>query len=168
MIKLMFDLSSPTMYEIGLSAAISEWMEEQVGKRYGLKTEFFDNIDKNKGKLLDENVRAMLFRNVRELLTNVIKHAKANRVTASMVHANDFLKIVVQDDGIGFDYSSKSQTWKSEDSFGLFSIHERMADLGGSLEIISEPGRGCRAIISMPLESLERKRDRYARHTHRF
>ena len=40
---LMSDLSSPSMIEIGLSAAISEWLEEKIGKRYGLKTEFVDD-----------------------------------------------------------------------------------------------------------------------------
>ena len=141
------------MHEIGLSAAISEWMEEQVGKRYGLKTKFIDNIDESHRKLLDENVRAILFRNVRELLTNVVKHAQASQVSVLMEHANAFLNIVIQDDGVGFDYGSKSQTWKSEGGFGLFSIHERMADMGGALEIESQPGKGCRAILSVPLRS---------------
>ncbi len=150
---LIFKLSSPSMHEIGLRAAISEWLEEEIGKRYDLKTQFIDNIDESHRKLLDENVRAILFRNVRELLTNVVKHAQASQVSVLMEHANAFLNIVIQDDGVGFDYDSKSQTGKSEGGFGLFSIHERMADLGGSLEIISRTGSGCTAIISVPLDS---------------
>ena len=157
---LIFKLSSPSMHEIGLRAAISEWLEEEIEKRYDLKTKFIDNIDESHRKLLDENVRAILFRNVRELLTNVVKHAQASQVSVLMEHANAFLNIVIQDDGVGFDYGSKSQTGKSEGGFGLFSIYERMADLGGALEIESEPGKGCTVILRMPLDSLERKRDR--------
>ena len=143
------------MHEIGLSAAVSEWLEEQIEERYGIKTEFFYNIDEAHKKVLDENVRAILFRNVRELLTNVVKHAHANRVSVSMEHTDGFLKIVVQDDGIGFDYSSEFQRVKSEGSFGLFSIQERMADMGGTFEIISEPGKGCKAILKVPLGEKE-------------
>ncbi len=79
--SLIFELSSPSMNEIGLGAAISEWLEEQIEKRHGLKTEFSDTIEKEHRKALDDNVRALLFRNVRELLTNVVKHARAKKVS---------------------------------------------------------------------------------------
>ena len=149
--NLTFELSAPSMNEIGLGAAISEWLEEYIGRRYGLKTEFIDEIEDSLRKTLDDNVRAILFRNIRELLTNVIKHAHANQVRVSMAHADAFLKIVVQDDGIGFGYSSEFQRVKSEGGFGLFSIQERMADVGGTLEIVSKPGKGCKAILTVPL-----------------
>ena len=55
--NLIFELSSPSMYQIGLSAAISEWMEDQIEKRHGLKTEFSNTIDDAHRKNLDENVR---------------------------------------------------------------------------------------------------------------
>lgn len=150
---LIFDLSPPAMHEIGLGAAISEWLDDQIGNRYGLKTEFFDNIDQSYRKTLDESVRAILFRNVRELLINVVKHSQANQVNVSMEVTDDVMKIVVQDDGVGFDYSPEFQTVIPKGGFGLFSVKERMSDLGGALEIESEPGKGCTAIISVPLDS---------------
>ncbi|NQT68042.1 MAG: transporter substrate-binding domain-containing protein [Desulfobacteraceae bacterium] len=150
---LMFDLSSPTMHELGLRPAISEWLEEQIEKRCGIKTKFFDDIGDRHKIALDENVRAILFRNVRELLTNVVKHAQANQVSVSMEHVDDVLRIIVQDDGVGFDDSSEPQTVKPEGGFGLFSIKERMADMGGTLEIEFQPGKGCTAVLSVPLDS---------------
>lgn len=149
---LMFDLSPPAMHQIGLGAAISEWLEDQIEKRYGIKTEFFDNIDEGHRKVLDENVRAILFRNVRELLVNVVKHAQANQVTVLMEVTDGVLKIVVQDYGIGFDHLLVSQTGGTGGGFGLFSIKERMTNLCGALEIESQPGRGCKAVISVPLD----------------
>ncbi len=149
---LMFDLSSPTMHELGLRPAISEWLEEQIEKRCGIKTKFFDDIGYRHKIALDENVRAILFRNVRELLTNVVKHAQANQVSVSTEITDGVLTIVVQDDGVGFDHSSEIQSVKSDGGFGLFSIKERMADLGGTLEIESEPGKACRAVLSVPLD----------------
>jgi len=148
---LIFDLSPPVMHQIGLGAAVSEWLEEQIEKRYGIKTEFFDNIEQRYRKTLDDNVRAILFRNVRELLINVVKHAQANQVSVSMEITDCALKTVIQDNGIGFDQSSEIQNVKSEEGFGLFSIKERMADLGGALKIESQPGKGCKAVLTVPL-----------------
>ena len=143
--NIVYDLSSPSMNEIGLSAAISEWLAEQIQKKHGLKTEFIDEC----GRVpMDDNVRAILFRTVRELLTNVIKHAQANKVTVSMKTMDGSLNIAVQDDGIGLDYGKESG---KIGHFGLFSIRERMSDLGGSLEIVSEPGKGTKAILNAPL-----------------
>ena len=146
--NLMFDLSSPSMNEMGLAAAISEWLEEQAEKRYGLVTEFIADDQKMP---LNDDMRIMLYRNVRELLTNVVKHAQAKKVSVRVEHDDDSVKIVVQDDGVGFDPDAVSQTSKGSESFGLFSIKERMTDLGGSLEIMSEPGKGCKATLTAPL-----------------
>jgi signal transduction histidine kinase len=93
------------MNELGLAAAISEWLEEKIGKRHDLKTEY---IDDGQRKPINDEERAILFRNVRELFTNVVKHARANQVSVLIEYADASLKIVVQDDGIGFDYRSVS------------------------------------------------------------
>ena len=153
--QLMFELSPPSMNEIGLSAAISEWLEEQIGNRHGLKTEFIDNIIDNRREILDPNVRAILFRNVRELLVNVVKHARANKVSVRLEDKNSSIKIIVEDDGIGFDPRAAIHAGSKMGGFGLFSIEERMADLGGNLKIVSEPGKGCTAILTVPLDEEE-------------
>ena len=57
---------------------------------------------------------------------------------------------VVEDDSVGFDPYGGNQTEQKLGGFGLFSIEELMADLGGSLKILSEPGKGCTAILSAP------------------
>ncbi len=148
--NLVFDLSSPSLNEIGLSAAVSEFLSEQMDKRYGLETEFIDEIEDRHKKVLDNDVRAILFRNVRELLTNVIKHAKAKSVSVRMERVADRVKIVIEDDGVGFDTNKELRLVTPESGFGLFSVKERMADLGGFLEVFSEPRKGCKAVLTMP------------------
>jgi signal transduction histidine kinase len=148
--QLMLELSSPAMNESGLSAAISEWLELQIGSRHGIKTEFIDNIPDDPGKRLDVNVRTIIFRNVRELLFNVVKHARANKIRVRLEDRNTFMRIIVEDDGTGFDPSSLTQTRSKTSGFGLFSVKELLTDLGGSLRIVSEPGKGCTAILSVP------------------
>jgi PAS domain S-box-containing protein len=149
--NVIFDLSSPVMNELGLAAAIPEWLETQISNQYGLKTEFIDNSDDSDKKTLDENVRAILFRNVRELLTNVVKHAQADKVSVYLEQTNNGVKIIVQDDGVGFDSREANAGVNRKGSFGMFSIQERMKDLGGSLKVVSEPGKGCKATLTMPL-----------------
>ena len=151
--NLIFELSPPSMNQLGLAAAISEWLDEHMGKRYGPKTEFSDDIDDSRRKALDENVRAILYRNVRELLTNVIKHAQAERVSVYLKNNAATLEVIVEDNGIGFDPQMADQPGAGSAGFGLFSIQERMANLGGCLEIISGPGKGCRAVMSVPFSA---------------
>jgi signal transduction histidine kinase len=141
------------MNEIGLSAAISEWLEEQINNRRGLETEFVDNTRQAGRKILDQNVRAILFRNVRELLTNVLKHARANKVRVYLTEDSNNYRIIVEDDGVGFDPKEVTGKMTQTSGFGLFSINERTSDLGGSFEIQSGPGKGCRMILTVPLET---------------
>ncbi|MEN8689387.1 MAG: transporter substrate-binding domain-containing protein [Desulfobacterales bacterium] len=150
--SLIFTLSSPLMNEIGLGAAIAEWLEEQIEKRYGIKTQFSDTIAKEHRKTLDENVRALLFRNVRELLTNVIKHARATTVFVRLKENGSEIQILIEDDGVGFDHDLLKKQSTSTNGFGLFSIQERMADLGGTMDIRSAPGEGCRVTLTVPVE----------------
>ena len=150
--SLIFELSSPSMNEIGLAAAISEWLEEQIAKRYDLEIEFIENIGDDHRNTLDENVRALLFRNVQELLANVVKHARANKVLVYITEDDARVKIVVEDDGVGFDPDTGATKNKQNDCFGLFSIRERMTGFGGSFDIQSEEGKGCRVVLTVPVE----------------
>jgi PAS domain S-box-containing protein len=152
---LIFELSSPLMNEIGLATAISEWLEEYMERRYGLETEL---TDKCEDVSLDIDLRAILFRNVRELFTNIIKHSRAKKVSVVLEGSEDSYIIKVKDDGIGFDLEKKTQEVQQERGFGLFSIKERMADLGGSVEILSQPGKGTQIIMSAPIKNSDSKK----------
>jgi len=86
------------------------------------------------------------------LLTNVIKHAKAEKVTVRLDSEGSNVRLTIQDDGVGFDPQALPRLATDEGGFGLFSVQERMADLGGSLEIDSSPGAGCTALLTLPVE----------------
>jgi PAS domain S-box-containing protein len=152
--QLIFDLSSPSMNEIGLAAAISEWLEEQIQKRHGLEIDFIDECGKVS---LHDDTRAIVFRSVRELLANVVKHAQASRVSVGVRKTDTHLKIAIKDDGVGFDFLKAFGTSRTQGGFGLFSIQERMSDLGGGFGVESEPDQGCRVELTVPLEKEEEK-----------
>jgi PAS domain S-box-containing protein len=149
--QLIFELGSAAIHEVGLGAAIAEWVEERVKS---LDDEIdFDLVDNLAGDMLEEDQRVILFRNIRELLTNIIKHARARKVKIVLESVDHEIHITVQDDGIGFNPELISGEFNQEGGYGLFSIEERMADLGGRLEIDSAPHKGCSITMSLPIES---------------
>ena len=148
--ELVFDLSSPLLNEVGLSAATSQWLSKDIGEKYGLETEFIDNSE---NVIHDNEMKSLLFRNIRELLTNVVKHAYAKKVRVCFANHEDNLIITVEDNGIGFSVKRGDDMAPPSDGFGLFSIQERLDDVGGALEIGSPPDKGCRVTMTVPLTS---------------
>jgi len=146
---LTFDLSSPILNEIGLEAAVAEWLDVQIHEKYGIKTEF---VDDGQQKPMDDDIRALLFRNVLELLVNVIKHADAQNVKVSISRVNEYVHIDVEDDGKGFDSVKAISTGIEDTKFGLFSIRQRLEQLGGQFEIDSEERRGSKIMMAAPLK----------------
>ena len=146
---LTFDLSDPILYELGLEAAVAEWLTEQVQEKHGIETEFQDD---GQTKPLDDDIRALLFRNVREVLINIIKHAQARHVKVAVGKADRNIRISVTDDGVGFDPVEAAATAVKKAEFGLFSIRERLEQLGGRVEIESQPGRGTKITMIAPLK----------------
>ena len=152
---LTFDLSSPVLYELGFETAVSEWLTNQIQKKHGITVEFEDD---GEPKPLDDDVRILLFRDVRELLTNVVKHAQTKKVKVSIRKVGSEIHISVEDDGWGFDTKKVAATAVREGGFGLFSIRERLEQLGGRLEIESAPGCGCKITMTAPLKQKEMTR----------
>jgi signal transduction histidine kinase len=92
-------------------------------------------------------VEAALYRICQEALTNVARHAEADRVTVRLVATPQQVRLVVEDDGRGFDASDVP-----ENRHGLVGMRERAEMLGGTLEVRSGPG--ARIEASVPLEKL--------------
>ncbi|MHC4719961.1 MAG: sensor histidine kinase, partial [Planctomycetota bacterium] len=150
--SLTFELSSPVLYELGFEKAVVGWLRRQIEKKHGIATEFEDD---GQDKPLDEDVRVLLFRNVRELLINVVKHAQAQKVKVTIAKVDEKIYVTVEDDGVGFDAEKTAAMVGETGGFGLFSIRERMEQLGGRLKIASEPGHGSRMTIIAPLRREE-------------
>jgi PAS domain S-box-containing protein len=146
--SLTFELSPPILYMLGFEAAV-EWLAEQVERQYGIDCMFEDD---GSAKPLEENIKVLLFQNVRELLVNVCKHSNAQKATVSITREEDRIRVLVEDNGVGFNASEVESRWDESCGFGLFSIRERLSHLGGKLEITSETGRGTRISLTAPLK----------------
>ena len=149
--RLIADLSTPSMGPLGLAAAVSDWMDDRLARSAGLTMSVVDECEPGGLETLPENTRAILFRNVRELLTNVIKHANASRVVVRLSGDAENVRVRVEDDGVGFDAADLKANASDAGGFGLFSVTERMVDLGGAARILSRPGEGCAIELTLPL-----------------
>lgn len=145
--SLVFEISSPLLYEIGLEAALDK-LTEQIQEKSGIDCIFLDN---GSYKPLNEDMRTLMFHMVRELLANAVRHAQASHIRVGIKRFGNELGIYVKDDGIGFDYSPKRYQNGDSQGFGLFSIRERLRYIGGRMEIKTKTGKGTQVILFAPL-----------------
>ncbi|MBC1482919.1 sensor histidine kinase [Listeria sp. FSL L7-1485] len=95
---------------------------------------------------LQKGIEDHLFRIVQELLSNTLRHSKAKLLEVRLVTMDNLAVMKVVDDGVGFDMSNVRQG-----SYGLQNMRERVAEFGGTIKIISFPGRGTSVEIKIPL-----------------
>ena len=101
---------------------------------------------------VNDEIRIFLFTAVRELLANVTKHARAEKVKVTVRKAENNISIHVADNGAGFNAAKMHFYLDENKGFGLFSIRERLHHLGGQMEIRSQKNRGTRVILHAPLK----------------
>lgn len=143
-----FDLCSPVL-RLGLQPALDS-LAERLARAGHLAV-------RREGELpplpLPEPVQAVVFRVVRELCLNVQKHAQARQVCIGASVSDATLQITVADDGLGFHPQAGAARFNRDGGFGLVSAQAQMLALGGQLLLASEPGRGTRAAVALPLPS---------------
>ncbi len=149
--SLTFELCPPLLYEQGLEPALV-WLVERFARRHDTTFEF---VAAGPSRPMSNEVRGLLFQAVRELLTNVVKHARASNVVIICKAFEGELMITVADDGAGFDPASVGVRDDGTGGFGLHSIRQRLEQLGGRLEIRSAHGRGSRLTAVVPLKEEE-------------
>src|SRR5690606_1276493 len=142
---LIFELRPEALAEVGLVGALERQLDG-LELRHGLKTE----SDLHDEPAIAFSAKQVLLGVVQEALHNVAKHAHATTVRVTMRERGDQLELSVADDGVGFDVTASYPG-----HLGLTSMHERVAALGGELEVISEPGSGTTVHLKLPLDETE-------------
>ncbi len=154
--SLTFELSPTTLHTFGLEAAVEE-LAEQFAERGAFQYHFQATEE---DKPLTEQIKTLLFRAARELLTNVTKHAEASNVFIRIDQVNTSIRMVMEDDGKGFDTSRLEHVFGQQKGFGLFSIRERLTYVGGAFSIESRPGEGTKVTLLAPLHRIDKDKDR--------
>jgi signal transduction histidine kinase len=143
---LTHQLSPPILKMLGFVPAL-ESLTEEMQRVYGLTVQIHDS---SCSRLLIDEIQAMLFRSARELLINVAKHAKVSAANLSARCVDESLRLVVSDAGCGFTPADFDSDLPKIGNFGLFSIHERITNIGGNMKIDSHPGHGTTITLSLP------------------
>ncbi|WP_170920560.1 sensor histidine kinase [Desulfacinum hydrothermale] len=149
--RLCGQLRPRILDDLGLAEAI-RWQAEEFAKRTGIDcdTQGVDPVD-----LPTEHALA-LFRILQESLTNVARHAGARRVEVRMSAEIGEIRLVVRDDGRGID----PEACADPGAYGLMSMRERAAALGGSFHAVRHPDGGTVAEARLPLPSTASRENR--------
>jgi signal transduction histidine kinase len=129
--------------QLGLAAAL-EWQGQEFGSRTGIAVEMELVTD---GSTIADDLGSSVFRILQESLTNIIRYAKATRVSIRLHHTPEVLTLEVSDDGVGF----VPERLDGVGSLGLLGMRERALACGGAFAIASEPGRGTTVSLRVPL-----------------
>ena len=147
--RIIARLSPRTLDELGLLAAIRKEARE-LSRTTGMKAQLVlpDSLE------LDHEFEVAIYRSVQEALNNIAKHSRARNVTVTVDREDGALRLVVEDDGIGFSRAGGVPNR----SFGIVGMRERVAALGGSLRIHSRKGRGTKVRVLLPITPAEAAR----------
>jgi len=140
--RIIFDLRPSLLDDLGLAAAI-RW----YAKNYLATKEVKVSLEIERGLRLPPEVEITVFRIYQEIVTNILRHSAAENAAIELYRTGDRLVLTVEDNGIGFDPSSRTA------GAGLVGLRERADLVGGQLRIDSEPGAGTSVTLEVPLES---------------
>ncbi|HPH95941.1 MAG TPA: two-component regulator propeller domain-containing protein [Anaerolineaceae bacterium] len=127
--------------EKGLSTALREYIFEWENR-----TGIFVQTSVDSGQVLSIQLEQALYRVAQESLANIARHSQAQTVGFNLEYKPDVVEMTIFDDGIGFDLGQKPS------GVGLRSMQERIAMVGGIIEINSTPNKGTRIFVQVPID----------------
>ena len=138
--RISEDLRPAMLDSLGLAAAVEHHVTK-FSERSGIACRLSMNREEFE---LDDRLATTVFRIVQETLTNVARHAGASEVSLRIDEVEDGIRLTIEDNGRGIADAKDKKT------FGLLGMRERVAMLGGRLEIHSRPGKGTRIAGWLP------------------
>ena len=142
--NISHNMMPSALIRLGLIPAINE-LKNNINATKVLKIDFTNNVDASLGKSLDITV----YRVIQEVLNNMIKHAKADHILLSINKNNSDLKIIIKDNGIGFD----TNELKNSKGMGWKNIFSRVSMLDGNIKLESELKKGTIVYINLKLKN---------------
>jgi two-component system sensor histidine kinase UhpB len=146
--RLSHELRPTILDDFGLIPAL-RFLAEGISKRTGLSV----IVTGSTGGRLPTQVETVLYRIVQEGLTNVTKHAQANRAVICLDRDPEQILCSIGDDGRGFQTSTRRRARRDTQGLGLIGIEERIAAVAGTLSIESSASVGTTLKIAIPLKS---------------
>ncbi|OGO27612.1 MAG: hypothetical protein A2Z16_11760 [Chloroflexi bacterium RBG_16_54_18] len=147
--SLIMALRPSALDDLGLATALRAHAERTL-KDTGIQ---FELNAQELSRRMPPEIEIALFRTFQEALSNIIRHSGAQKVCVSLSERNGSFEGEVADDGQGFDRFKIQTNGQDPRGLGLLGMQERIAQCGGTLEILSRPGAGTRLKIQIPLEN---------------
>jgi signal transduction histidine kinase len=145
--RMAFELRPVALAEFGLHHAIDHYLEEWA-ERADLQIDTEIDLDDRE---LSPAIEATLFRVLQEAITNVLRHAGATHVAVILEAGDDAVRLIVEDDGRGFEPDDNGEPLAGGSRFGLIGMRERLALVDGELDVESVPNHGTTLFMNIPL-----------------
>lgn len=145
--ELSFDLRPSILDELGLVETL-DWYVDRFAKRLNVEASF-EALDLE--ERLPAEIETVIYRVVQEGLTNIAKHAQAQRVSLALRRSDPTVSVAIEDDGRGFDWQKVAASGFPGRGVGLLGMRERVSVMGGRLRIQSRPGQGTRLWVELPV-----------------
>ncbi len=147
--NISYNLNPRSLEDLGLVPSL-KILSNEFSKQANIKGNFHSSgIDDR----FNHNLEFALYRIAQASLNNILKHSKAGEFGIMLIQHEDFLRLIVEDNGIGFDIKKISLN-KNKTSMGLNNIKERIIPFDGKLTIDSHKGTGTSIIIEIPRTNL--------------
>ncbi len=144
---MSLDLRPSVLDDWGLTAAV-RWYAERHSRGSALAVRLRSRLGDDR---LPIDIEAGCFRIIQEAVTNAMRHAHAHTVNIDLRRQNGAIKVLVSDDGKGFDVAAARRRAASGTSLGLLGMQERAFLFGGDVHVVSAPGRGTHVRAWIPL-----------------
>lgn len=146
--NIIFDLKPPFLNGVTLVAALEDLMEAfQEECNTEIKMRIRDN-----DIILDYIVEVAVYRIIQEILSNVKKHAEAEKVDVKLELTKENVHINIKDNGKGFDINTLLKNLRnSSKSYGITGIYDRVEELGGTIKVNTEINKGTEYKIKLPV-----------------
>nr|WP_295975290.1 histidine kinase [uncultured Bacillus sp.] len=146
--EMSWQLRPSVLDKFGLIVALQRYISDYKD-RYGLDVDLM--IDGVKKLRLQTEFETTTYRIIQEALTNVSRYANAKNVSVIVDEIGNYLSVIVEDDGVGFDVNNVLNKEPDKKNLGLHGMLERASLIGGKLTIESEAGNGTTIYLKIPL-----------------
>lgn len=141
----VWELRPVAVEEVGLRSALTNFVHNW-SNHFHIRVRFHGTGSTD--ERLSSEVETMLYRLAQEALNNIAKHARATQVDVALEGKPEFLSLIIEDNGVGFDPSDGVTIGEG---FGLMGMRERAALVGADLQIESVRGHGTTVIVRTPI-----------------
>jgi signal transduction histidine kinase len=146
--EMTFDLHPSMLDHFGIVPTLQRFAEE-YNRRTLAEVAISESGPRQQ---LSSTLASYLFRAIKELINNAVRHGNAKEIVAAIHWDPGHIRIVVDDDGCGFD-TVKALKPQARRGLGLAGIDERLTSFGGKMRLESSSGGGTRVVLEVPLET---------------